>query len=421
MEYLARAVDAALAELLQSMGAVLIEGPRGCGKTSTALEQAASSLRLDRSPELVALASLDPSQLLQGAAPRLLDEWQLAPSLWNAVRHEVDDRQARGQFILSGSAAPPDDVTRHSGGGRVGRLRMRPMALAETGASSQELSLVDLIGSARVSGVSSLTYRDLAEHAVRGGWPGLLAATTRQAMLFNRSYLDALCSTDIPEATGVRHDVARIRRLLESISRNISSEVTLRRLATDVAGDGRPVDPKTIGIYLDSLSRVFAVEELPAWSASLRSKSRLRTIPKIHLADPALACAALGIGPDRLARDPEYFGQVFESLAIRDLSCLVDAHFGRIYHYRDNTGLEVDAILEFPDAGRWAACEIKLGASRIPDAERNLLKLRDERVDLDRVGEPAFLAIITGTEYAYTLPSGVHVVPLATLRADFRS
>lgn len=236
-------------------------------------------------------------------------------------------------------------------------------------------------------------------------------------MLFNHSYLDALCSTDIPEATNVRHDAVRLRRLLESIARNISSEVTLQRLATDVAGDGRPVDPKTIGTYLDSLNRVFALDELPAWSVSLRSKSRLRTSPKLHLADPSLACAALGIGSDRLARDPEYFGQVFESMAIRDLSSLVDARFGRIYHYRDNTDLEVDAILEFPNEGQWAACEIKLGASRIPEAERNLLKLRDERVDVDQVGAPAFLAVITGTEYAYTLPSGVHIVPLATLRS----
>lgn len=268
-----------------------------------------------------------------------------------------------------------------------------------------------------VTATSKLTYRDVAEQAVRGGWPGLLGASTRQAVLFNRSYCDDLCETEIRAVTGVRHDASRLRRLLESIVRNISGEATLQRLAFDVSGAGNPVDPKTISTYMAALGQVFGVEELPAWSVALRSRSRLRTAPKLHLADPSLACAALGIGVDRLARDPEYFGQVFEAMAIRDLRALAASDFGRVFHYRDNTGLEIDAIVEYPLEGKWGACEVKLGASRIPEAERNLLKLRDERVDPVRAGEPAYLAVITGTEHAYTLPSGVHVIPLGVLGA----
>ncbi len=416
VRYLQRAVDRPLRELLDGMGAVLIEGPRACGKTSTGQHVAASSVRLDSSPALIQLAELDPGQLLRGETPRLIDEWQLAPELWNAIRHEVDDRQKPGQFILSGSAAPADDITRHSGAGRFGRLRMRPMSLAEAQVSSGEVSLAALKTGAKVSGRSPLSYAQLATHAVRGGWPALLALTDRQAALFNRSYVDDLCSTDVPSAVGVRHDPGRLRRLIASVARNVSSEATLESLARDVAGEGSPIDPKTIATYLDALRQVFALEDLPAWSVALRSRSRLRTSAKLHLADPSLACASLGIGHERLARDPEYFGQVFESMVVRDLRSLASVDFGRVHHYRDNTGLEIDAIVEYP-SGRWGAIEVKLGASRVPDAERSLLALRDSRVDLAKVGDPAFLAVVTGTEYAYTLPSGVHVVPLGVLAA----
>jgi uncharacterized protein len=416
VSYRARAVDQAVADLLDVMGATLIEGARGCGQASTGLHHARSSIRLDGSPRLVELADLNPHELLRGETPRLIDEWQLAPSLWNAIRHEIDDRQGRGQFILSGSAAPRDDVTRHSGAGRFGRLHMRPMALAESHPPSDQVSLGALGDSARVTGRSPLTYEQLAFLAVRGGWPALLDASDRQAIVFNRSYVDDLCSTEIPAATGIRHDAVKLRRLLESLARNLSSEATLQSLASDVSGTGSAVDPKTIAAYLDSLRRVFAVEDLPAWSVALRSRSRLRTSAKLHLVDPALACAALGIGPERLARDPEFFGHVFESMVIRDLRALASANFGRVYHYRDNTNLEIDAIVEYP-TGTWGAIEVKLGSSKIGDAERNLLTLRESRVDLGRVGAPAFLAVVTGTEFAYTLPSGVHVLPLGVLTA----
>jgi predicted AAA+ superfamily ATPase len=414
MEYRPRVADAAMTDLLAALGGVLVEGPRGCGKTTTALQHARSQIRLDSGPNVLELASLDPAGLLAGAAPRLVDEWQLAPTLWNVVRHEIDARREPGQFILSGSSTPMRDPSRHSGAGRLGRLRMRPMTLAESGRSSQVVSLADLESGEPISGRSQMAYRDLAEAAIVGGWPVLLRASHRQAVAFNRSYLDDLCASAIPLATGVRHDPVRLRRLLESVARNIASEATLESLAADVSADGGAFDPKTARTYLDALVTVFALDELPAWSVALRSRSRLRTSPKLHLADPALACAALGVNADRLAKDPEFFGQVFESLVTRDLRSMVEARFGRAYHYRDNTGLEVDIILEFEDR-TWAAIEVKLGASRIAEAEKSLLMLRDARVDLNRVGPPAFLAVVTGTEYAYTLPSGVHVVPLAAL------
>lgn len=206
-----------------------------------------------------------------------------------------------------------------------------------------------------------------------------------------------------------------MRRVLQSIARNIAAEASAQSLRRDVSGADAPLSYGTVNAYLDSLETVFALDNLPAWSVNLRSKSRLRTAPKLHLTDPALACALLGIGADRLAKSPEFFGQVFEAMVIRDLRALASAESGQVYHYRDNTGLEIDAIIEYPDDGAWGACEVKLGQSQVEAAEHNLIKLRDERVDLDRVGEPAFLAVVTGTEFAYTLPSGVHVIPLGTL------
>lgn len=415
MEYRPRAVDERITHLLTAMGGVVIEGPRGCGKTSTGLHHAHSAIRLDTTPQAIELASLDPHTVLAGKTPRLIDEWQLAPSLWNAIRHEIDDRQSKGQFILSGSATPPDDLRRHSGVGRLARIRMRPMSLNESGLSSATVSLRHLGSIDRLTGVRSpLAYRDLADEAVRGGWPSLIGENLPTSMEFNESYITDLCSTDVPNATGSRHAPVRLRRLIESVARNIASEASIQLLTNDVSADGAPIDRSTIRTYLDALSTVFAFEELPAWSAALRSRTRLRSRAKIFLADPSLACAALAVSPERLAADPEFFGQVFEAMVIRDLQAYATAERGQIYHYRDESGLEIDAIIEYP--GRiWAACEIKLGSSMIDSAERNLIRLRDERIDEQRMGPPAFLAVITGTEYGYTLPSGVHVVPLAAL------
>lgn len=414
MAYFPRVSDAPLLEYLDVFGGVLLEGPRGCGKTSTGMQHAKSSVRLDLSPATVELAELSPQTLLAGETPRLVDEWQLAPSIWNAMRHEVDDRQARGQFILSGSATPDDDKIRHSGAGRFGRIRMRTMSLAESRGTSGGVSLRALEHGTDISARSELSYLDLAAEAVKGGWPALLDANERQSLLFNRSYVEDLFASEIALATGRQHDPVRMRRLVESLARNIASEATLATLASDVSADGGTFAPETAGTYLDALTRVFVLESLPAYSVALRSKSRLRTKPKLMLTEPALACAALGIDSARLAGDPEFFGQVFEAMVVRDLRSLASVELGQVYHYRDNTGLEVDAILEYPGQ-QWAAVEVKLGQSAVAAAEKQLLTLRDERIDTEKVGDPRFLAIVTGTEYAYTLPSGVHVVPLGCL------
>jgi predicted AAA+ superfamily ATPase len=365
---------------------------------------------------------LDPGSVLEGDTPRLIDEWQLAPNIWNVARHEIDSRQARGQFIFSGSATPPPDRARHSGAGRIARLKMRTMSLAEAGLSSGDVSLEALRqGEPKVSGHSQMTYSQLSEQAVKGGWPGLIGSSVAASVAFNRSYVDDVAQASITAPGGPTHDPVRMRRLLTSLARHVAQEPTLKTLASDVSGaDGHGMNQETVRTYLNSLSRLFILEELPAWSVALRSRSRLRQRSKMHFTDASLACAALGGTPERIAHDPEYFGHVFESMAIHDLRIYAaaggDFGNGEVFHYRDNTGLEVDAVVEYSWRD-WAALEIKLGYKQIPEAEANLLKLSKERIDTSVVGEPRFLAVITAGEYAYTLPSGVHVIPLAALAA----
>lgn len=289
------------------------------------------------------------------------------------------------------------------------------MALQESGHSSGQVSLAQLAaGRSSVRAHSEMSYAGMAELAIRGGWPAIVDYPLRDAARYCADYLSELVRVEIGEAVGVRHAPGRMQRLIQALSRNIATEATLTRLAADVGGDGAPIDAKTVRAYLDALERVFAIDFLPPWSVSLRSRSRLRTAPKVHLADPSLACAALRVDAVRLARDIEYFGLVFESMVIRDLRVYSAVDRGEVHHYRDNTGLEVDAVIEYP-GGVWGAVEVKLGEHRIGEAEANLLKLARERVDTGRIGEPAFLMVVTAGEYGRTLPSGVHVVPLATL------
>lgn len=412
MAYRARYIERIVNRRLAVMGGVLLEGARGCGKTSTGRQLSASEVYLD-DPQMARLAQLDPQLVLEGARPRLLDEWQLAPGLWNAVRRAVDRADKPGSFILSGSAAPSDDATRHTGIGRVSLVRMRPMTLAERGASSGDIRWTDLLdGMQSIGAISPLTYRDLAREAVVGGWPALLDVTADVAGDYSRDYLEHLARRQGPAeeiASGPARQ--RIARLLRVVARRSAQEENLAALAKEVGREGSTT-PRTIRADLDYLQQVFAYEPLPAWSVMLRSRARVMVSPAMHLVDPSLAVAALGSGDDRLARQPEFFGQIFESMAVRDLRVLTEASGGHLFRYRDNTGLEVDAIADFGNS--WAAVEVKLGASEIAKAEANLLRLRD-KVDLDCAGQPAFLAVVTGTETAYTLPSGIHVIPLACL------
>jgi len=360
-------------------------------------------------------AELEPSLVLDGPAPRLLDEWQTVPSIWNHVRRAVDASGGPGRFILTGSAVPPDDTTRHTGAGRVTRLVMRPMSLFESGHSNGEISLGAMMRSESAPARHSrTTVTDLAELVCRGGWPGMIGAAPNDARRFVRDYLEEVRRTDVRRVDGIRRNPVLVRRVLQSLARNVATEAAVSVIAADAGGNAGPLQPETVQGYLDALERVFVIEDQPAWSAHLRSRSRLRKSPKRHFVDPSLAVAALRSGPERLRADLRSFGFLFESLAVRDLRIYSQAHDAEVYHYRDNTGLEVDAIVEVAD-GRWMGVEIKLGGERsIEEGARNLLKLRD-RVDLDRTGPPAALAVIVGVGHGYTRPDGVVLVPITAL------
>ena len=414
-QYRPRIVDRELAARLESAGAALIEGPRACGKTATGRYHAASEVLLDVDAGLRRGAELEPGLVLEGPAPRLIDEWQTVPSIWNHVRRAVDMGGGAGRFILTGSAVPPDDTTRHTGAGRVSRMPMRPMSLFESGHSTAEMSLGAMLHAEPVPARQSrTTVTDLVELVCRGGWPGMVDAAVNDAQRFVRDYLEEIRRTDIRRVDGVRRDPVQVRRVLQSLARNLATEAAVSVIAADAGGNAGPLHPETVQSYLDALERVFAIEDQPAWSAHLRSRSRLRRSPKRHFVDPSLAVAALRSGPDRLRADPGSFGLFFESLAVRDLRIYAQAHDAEVYHYRDNTGLEVDAIVETA-GGAWMGVEIKLGGERsIEEGARNLLRLRD-RVDPDRTGRPAALVVIVGVGHGYTRSDGVVLAPLTAL------
>ena len=412
--YRPRLADRELAERLASAGAVVIEGPRASGKTWTARQFARSEVLLDVDDQARRLARLEPPELLVGETPRLIDEWQLEPQVWNHVRRAVDDRQSKGQFILTGSAVPRDDFTRHSGAGRFSRLRLRPMSLFELGHSTGAISLRSVLGCEGISGCEArLALRDLARFVCVGGWPGHLGSSSAEAMRANRDYLAEVCRVDVGRANGVKHDPGRVQRLMQSLARNVATCASLATIAADLAGPEPPPTDRTARNYMTALERLMLVEDQPPWAPHLRSRSRLRMSPRRHFVDPSLAAAALGADPERLIHDVAWFGFLFESMVVRDLRVYAQAMDADVYHYRDNTGLEVDAIV---DAGfnRWAAFEVKLGTHRIDDAARSLLKFAD-RVDTDRCGEPSALAVIVHDSYGYMRPDGVGVIPIGAL------
>ena len=412
MEYRARIVDGLLAARLQAVPTVVIDGARGSGKTASARQQARSEVRFDVDSHALALAELDPAAVIEGPEPRLFDEWQHAPAIWNHVRRASDEGRRPGRFILTGSAVPADDATRHTGAGRISRIRLRPMTLFETGQSNGAASMRGLLSASHVAGAASgASLSDVTGALCRGGWPANIDTSTVAAQQYVRDYLDEVHRADVG---GRRRDPVGVRRLLRSLARNTATEASHSTLATDAGGE-RPLHRDTVRAYIDALERVFVVEDQPAWSARLRSRSRLRQASKRHFVDPSLAVAALRAGPRRLERDLELLGLLFESLVLRDLRVYAGAHDGEVYHYRDNTGLEVDAVVETA-AGEWIAAEAKLGGDKaIDSAARNLLKLRS-RVDTDAVGEPSKLIVVTAVGgYAYTRPDGVAVIPVTAL------
>lgn len=415
MTYAPRVIDSHLRHLLNVAGAVLVEGVRACGKTETGEHHSQSMVRLDIDDAARELADIAPDRLLNGATPRLIDEWQLAPQLWNHVRRAVDQRRAPGQFILAGSATPSDDVTRHSGAGRILRLRMRPMSLFESNHSSGEVSLRLLFDeNDNVAGTSTMTVEAIAQAICVGGWPGLQGLGAREAQTVLRSYLDDVARADLAEASEKRRDPARVRRLLAAYARHVATPAAVSTIINDTGeGSGAPLRPETVRDYIDTLERIMVVEEQPSWGPHLRSRDIVRGGSIRHLVDPSLAVAAMNASADRLMDDPNTLGLLFESLVIRDLRVFAQAVDGEVAHYRDSAGAEADAIIQLRD-GRWIAMEVKLGQSRVEEAAASLTKLI-KKIDTSRAGDPSARVIITGGEYAYTRPDGIHVVPLGCL------
>ena len=414
MTYLPRTVDAELADLLQAAGAVLVEGPRATGKTATAARAAASEVLLDVDDNARRMIGADPPAVLLGDTPRLIDEWQLEPAIWNHVRREIDRRADPGQFILTGSAVPADDVARHTGAGRFVRLRMRPLSLYESGLSSGAISLQRLLdGEEQRAGRSETSVTEVAELVCAGGWPGHVGKTLPGILRVNRGYLDDIRRTDVARASGKARDPVKVGRLLRSLARNVATPVALSKLAAEVGEDDRPLKTDTVAEYLDALERLMVVENQPAWSPHLRSRTALRQTPVRHFVDPSLAVAALWATPARLTTDLEFLGLLFESLVVRDLRVHAQAADAQVFHYREKDGLEVDAVVEAAD-GRWAAFEIKLGERWVDDGAKSLRRLARRLEDSDH-GKPSALAVIVPSGYGYVRPGEVGVVPIGAL------
>ncbi|MCL2148514.1 MAG: DUF4143 domain-containing protein [Methanomassiliicoccaceae archaeon] len=418
-EYVHRHIDKELPECLNVSGAVLIVGPKWCGKTTTAKQYAKSILDLKDEQQLknnLLLAETQIYLLLKGDNPRLIDEWQVIPRLWDAVRHEVDERNETGLFILTGSTTVDNSQIRHSGAGRIYRLKMGTMSLYEQGLSTGEVSLGNLFkGTTEVSGYSRLDYSDLAKAVVRGGWPASLGKTVDQASRQMSGYCAAITESDISTVDGKQRDSVKSELILRSLSRGLSSPVNNSAVETDISKQsGISVHRNTVSDYIGALEKIYVVDDLPAWCPNLRSGTAIRTTATRHFADPAIAAHFLDASPEDLEYDPRTFGLLFESMAVRDIRAYAQALGGRVHHYRDGDGLEADAIVHLHN-GRWGAFEVKLGAGSIEKAAESLKKLRG-KVDTEREHPPSFLAILTGTDYAYKRADGVFVIPLGCLK-----
>lgn len=369
---------------------------------------------LDIDEEARKAAEINPHLILGGRTPRLIDEWQVAPAIWNHVRREVDRRSEPGQFILAGSAQPTDDETRHTGAGRISRLRMRPMSLYELGTSNGEISLAGLLDGEKAEAADpGIELREVAEALCRGGWPGFRQLDMEPALRRVRDYLNEVVRADL-EAIESNHRPDKVMRLLRSLARNLATNVAATTLARDASTSGDSVTSATVGEYLEALSRLFVVEDQPAWRPHLRSRYTLRKAPKRHFVDPSLAVAALRANPQSLIGDLKTFGLFFESMAVRDLRIYAQPLDATIEHYRDSNGLEVDAIIDCQD-GRWGAVEVKLGGETAIEEAATALRKLARQIDTSRSGEPAMLAIVTAGGYGYEREDGIQVIPIGAL------
>jgi len=413
-EYWPRVIDAVLDQRMASSAAVLIEGPKACGKTETASQRAASMVRLDVDEDARQAAQIDPGLILEGARPRLIDEWQLYPRVWDHVRREADASGEAGQFLLTGSSSPTDDARRHSGAGRISTVRMRPMTLHELGASSDEVSLAELFaGNGPAASGGRTDLRDILTLIVTGGWPQQLRRNDPQFVV---DYLNQITHIDVNTVPGVdgkqlvqRRDPKKVQTCIRSLARNIATPASARTIAADTG-----LSRGAVTDYLDALERLMILEEQPAFNVHLRSSRNLRTTPHRHLVDPSLATAALRVDADGLLRDLAYAGLLFESLVVRDLRVLSQSLDASVMYFHTDQH-EIDVVIQRPD-GTWGAVEVKLGGEQLIEQGAAALLAAVSSIDLKRAGEPAFMAVITATgRYAYRRDDGVCVVPLPTL------
>jgi AAA+ superfamily ATPase len=416
--YLPRICDELLQDELASSGAVLIEGAKWCGKTSAAQQAAKSVLYMqdpDRAASNLAMADTKPSLLLKGEVPRLIDEWQMAPVLWDAVRFEIDRRGLPGQFILTGSAVPVDGATAHTGTGRFARLLMRPMSLYESRESNGTVSLHDLFnGKHDLENEALFSIEQYAFAICRGGWPAALSLSPKHALKTAVNYVEAVINMDFQRVDGSEKNPERVRALLRSLARNISTLASGQTIMEDMQANDNTVSDKTLSSYMNVLRRIFVVEDQLAWQPSMRSRTALRSSSKRQLVDPSIATAVMRATPEKILEDFNSFGFLFEALCTRDMRIYAQANDGSVFHYRDKSGLEADMIVALND-GRWGAVEVKLGSCQIEEAAKNLLALK-AKINLEKMGNPAFLLVLTGGQYAYKRPDGVLVAPLACMK-----
>ena len=420
-EYYQRVSDKVLLEHLESKGAVLIEGAKWCGKTTSAKHIAKSVIEMDR-PDMTEqyqqMARINPSNLLEGKVPHLIDEWQIATNIWNAVRYEVDRRGEFGQFILTGSSVPAAlDESMHTGTGRIVRMQMRPMSLFESKDSTGQVSLMDLFNKKDISTVDNHSIDEIAFLICRGGWPAALNHSKKIALKQAFDYYDAVVNDDISRVDRVKRDSERTKRTLKSYARNVATQASLETIRSDIiSNDVETFDKEALYGYLNALKRIFVIEDSPAWNPNLRSKTAIRTSDTRYFVDPSIAVAALGLGPTDLVNNLELMGLIFENLCVRDLRIYADALDGSVYHYRDKTSLECDAVIHLRN-GSYGLVEVKLGGDQsINEGAESLLKLTS-KIDTEKMKKPAFLMVLCGVApFAYKREDGVFVVPITCLK-----
>lgn len=421
-KYKSRITDALIERKLKGKGAILIEGPKWCGKTTTA-EQFAKSVLYMSKPEDVQsnlmMAEIDPSKLLKGETPRLIDEWQIAPKLWDAVRFEVDHRDNMGHFILTGSAVPPkNDEIFHTGTGRFAWIKMRPMSLFESLESTGEVSLRELFNQpSQLNGENKLAIDDLAFLICRGGWPGAIDMDKDIALDQAFDYYTAIVNTDISRADNVKRDPERTKRLMRSYARNQGAQTAYTVIRDDiVANDSESLTEDTVYAYTNALRKIFVIEDMPAWNPNLRSKTAIRTSDTRYFIDPSIATASLGLGPEELIKDLNTMGLFFETMCVRDLRVYAESIDGQVYHYRDKSGLECDTVIHLRN-GSFGLIEIKLGGDKLIEEGAETLKAFRDKIDTTKMKTPSFLMVVTGTgRYAYKREDGVYVVPIGCLK-----